>query len=252
MIFPTPTYLRRTGLARILAALFVCLAALSAKAQVGEPRHNLCLGVSGGVALNSVGFDPTIKQSQHVGPTVGVAMRYTSERYFKAFCALQVELNYTTLGWKENILNSSSQPLPDTYSRNMHYIQLPMLARLAWGREKRGLMGYVLAGPQIGWCIGETSKASTFTLNSEGNPDRPNDTYEQYSMPVEKKFDYGITAGLGAELTTKAGHFLIEGRYYYGLSDIYGNAKKDVFSRSNNGTIYAKLTYFIDVKKRGK
>ncbi len=252
MIFPIPTYPRHARFARLLAVAFLCLSALSARAQVGEERHNLCIGVTGGVALNSIGFDPTIKQSQHVGPTVGLAVRYTSERYFKAYCALQVELNYSSLGWKENILDSNSQPLPDTYSRNMHYIQLPMLARLAWGREKRGLMGYFLAGPQIGWCIGETTKASAFTLNAEGNPDRPNNTYEQYSMPVEKKFDYGITAGLGAELTTKVGHFLVEGRYYYGLSDIYGNAKKDVFSRSNNGTIYAKVTYFIDVKKKGK
>ena len=30
----------------------------------------------------------------------------------------------------------------------------------------------------------------------------------------------------------------------------YKNSKKDVFSRSNNGVIYAKLTYLFDVKKR--
>ena len=69
-------------------------------------------------------------------------------------------------------------------------------------------------------------------------------------MPIQNKFDYGITAGLGVELTSKVGHFLVEGRYYYGLSDIYKNSKKDVFSRSNNGVIYAKLTYLFDVKKR--
>ena len=51
------------------------------------------------------------------------------------------------------------------------------------------------------------------------------------------------------ELTTKAGHFLLEGRYYYGLSDIYKNSKKDTFSRSNNGTIIVKVTYLIDIKK---
>jgi hypothetical protein len=68
-------------------------------------------------------------------------------------------------------------------------------------------------------------------------------------MPIQKKFDYGITAGAGMELTTNIGHFLIEGRYYYGLSDIYKNSKKDVFSRSNNGAIVAKVTYLFDVKK---
>lgn len=234
------------------AIVVVALLAMFSKpmqAQVGEPRRNICIGVTSGVAMNKIGFDPTIKQNWHVGTTFGIVARFTSERYFKAFCALQLELNYTSLGWKENILDSQSQPLPDTYSRNQHYIQLPVLARLAWGREHRGLMGYFLAGPQVGYCFSEQTKASDFTINSEGNPDRPNGMYAQYSMPIDKKFDYGITAGLGMELTTKVGHFLLEGRYYYGLSDIYKNSKKDVFSRSNNGTIVAKLTYLFDVRK---
>ncbi len=236
----------------VLRSLLWCLLVITpfgAKAQVGEARNNICIGVTGGIAMNQIGFDPTIKQNWHMGPTLGVVARFTSEKYFAAYCALQLELNYSVQGWNENVLDSNSQPLPDTYRRDQHYIQLPVLARLAWGRETRGFMGYVLAGPQVGYCIGEKTTQSSFTLDSEGNPNRPNSTYAQYSMPIEKKFDYGITAGLGVELTTKVGHFLVEGRYYYGLSDIYKNSKKDVFSRSNNGTIYAKVTYLIDVKK---
>ena len=110
-------------------------------------------------------------------------------------------------------------------------------------------MGYVLAGPQLGYCLKENVSQSNFTLNADGNPDRPNGMYIQYGMPIQHKFDYGITAGAGIELTTKAGHFLLEGRYYYGLSDIYKNSKKDTFSRSNNGTIIVKVTYLIDIKK---
>lgn len=230
-------------------ALLLSLLPLTAQAQVGEPRHNIAIGLSGGLALNTVGFNPTVKQSMHLGPTFGLVARFTSERYFKAFCALQLEVNYASMGWTENILDANSNPLPDTYSRTQSYIQVPMLARLAWGREHRGLMGYFLAGPQVGYCIGEHTSQSAFTLNSEGHPDRPNGLYAQYSMPIERKFDYGITAGAGLELVTRAGHFLIEGRYYYGLSDIFNNSKKDVFARSNNGAIIAKVTYLIDVKK---
>lgn len=218
-------------------------------AQVGEPRRGIAVGVSGGVVMNRIGFDPTIKQNWHTGPAFGFVARFTSEKYFKSLCALQIELNYATLGWREKILNANSEPLPDTYERNQRYLQLPVLARMGWGRERRGLMGYVIAGPQVGFCLGESSKQSEFTMNSEGVPDRPNGMYAQYDMPIEKKFDYGITAGAGMELTTKIGHFLMEARYYYGLSDIYGNSKKDTFGRSNNGTIVAKLTYLIDIRK---
>ena len=41
----------------------------------------------------------------------------------------------------------------------------------------------------------------------------------------------------------------MEGRYYYGLGDIYNNSKKDVFSRSNHGTIIVKFTYLFDINK---
>lgn len=160
-----------------------------------------------------------------------------------------MELNYAQLGWNEDIMNSQSEPLPDTYKRKLTYIQLPMFARLGWGKEKRGLMFYILAGPQVGYCIGESSERSAhWTLNADGNPDRPNNMYEQYDMEIKNKIDYGIAAGLGLELNTKIGHFTLEGRYYYGLGDIFGNSKRDVFARSANGTIYAKIGYFITIK----
>lgn len=248
----SPKNPRRTPLpVRALAviALLFCTV-LHTSAQIGEQRHTVAVGFNGGVSMNTISFDPTIKQKQHIGPTFGVTLRLTSEKYFKTLCALQIEANYAQLGWNEDIYNSADEPLPDTYQRHLNYIQVPLLARLGWGRERRGLMGYLIAGPQIGFCIGEsTARSDQWTLNSEGNPDRPNSMYAQYDMPIEKKFDYGITAGLGLEVSTAIGHFMVDGRYYYGLSDIYGNSKKDVFSRSNNGTITVKLTYLFDLKK---
>lgn len=228
----------------------VLLSALPLHGQVGESRSAIAIGFNGGISMNTIGFDPTIKQNLLLGPTLGATFRITSEKYFKSLCSLQIELNFSQLGWKENVLNSKSEELPDTYQRKLDYIQLPFLARLAWGYEKKGAMFYVLAGPQIGYCLKEKSKRSdVWTVNSEGNPDRPNNMYAQYDMGIDNKFDYGITAGLGLEINTKIGHFLIDGRYYYGLSDVFNNGKKDVFSRSNNGTIIAKFTYLIDIKK---
>ena len=72
---------------RTLMWLLLCLVPALAQAQIGEARHNICIGVSGGMTMNRIGFDPTIKQSWHYGPTFGVVARFTSERYFKAFCA---------------------------------------------------------------------------------------------------------------------------------------------------------------------
>ena len=71
-----------------------------------------------------------------------------------------------------------------------------------------------------------------------------------YNMPVENKIDYGIAAAAGVEFSQPTlGHFLLEGRYYYGLGDIYGNSKRDYFSRSNFSNIVIKLTYLFDIAK---
>lgn len=235
---------------RAAALVLAMAAAFPLTAQVGEARHDFAIGFNGGMAMNTVSFDPTIKQSMHTGPTFGLTMRYTCEKYFTMVCAIQMEVNYARLGWKEDIMSYYDEPLPDRYQRHHHYIQVPVLARLGWGREERGMMGYLVAGPQIGYCFSETTEQSEeWTLTSTGVPNRPNNMYAQYSMPIERKLDYGITAGLGAELNTKAGHFMIEGRYYYGLSDLFGNSKKDTFSRSANGTIVAKVSYLFSISK---
>ena len=111
----------QSSVLRVCCLLAFCLTmAATVQAQVGERRDNIALGASGGVALNTIAFDPTIKQTMHVGYTAGVVARFTSEKYFKALCSLQLELNYTQLGWKENVLDAQSQPLPDTYRRDLH------------------------------------------------------------------------------------------------------------------------------------
>ena len=78
--------------------------------------------------------------------------------------------------------------------------------------------------------------------------DRANSTVRQYTMDVERKFDYGIAGGLGMEYSVPhLGHFLLEGRYYYGLGNIYNDSKRDYFGKSNNSTIMVKLTYLTDI-----
>ena len=67
-------------------------------------------------------------------------------------------------------------------------------------------------------------------------------------MAVQRKFDYGIVVGAGIELSMpKVGHFILEGRYYYGLGDIFDNSKSDFFGRSNFGQIVVKATYLFDI-----
>ena len=226
----------------ILYSSFFLIHYLSA--QVGEPRTDFAIGMNGGFVMNRMSFDPTIKQKMKNGMTIGFTGRYTCEKYFKMICAFQAEINYSQAGWKEKITSSD-----DTYQRTIHYIQMPLLAHLGFGRERGGVKGFLVIGPQLGFCIGETEKRggewSAYTLSK-----RLNGVTEQYDLKVQRKFEYGITGGLGIDVSTKKGHhFIVEGRYFYGLSDIFSNSKKDPFGRSANGTIFAKVAYLFDIKK---
>lgn len=216
--------------------LLISLLSLPLHAQIGEQRHNLAIGFSGGLNFSKVSFSPTVRQKNQSGITGGFTARYISERYFKMICGAQLEVNFSQQGWDEYY-----QDYPDLhYTRKMNYVEIPFLAHLAWGRE-RGMQFFIHAGPQIGFLINDSEQQSENWSNDFET--------EQHGKKIQNKFDYGITGGLGLELRTKAGNFLLEGRYYYALSDFYNTTKRDYFSRAANGVITAKLTYLFDLRK---
>ena len=123
------------------------------------------------------------------------------------------------------------------------------MARLGWGRERRGVQAFIQVGPQLGFVLSESTNTNIQPGYGTVNP-RSSSIVAQETMPVEKKFDYGITGGAGVELSLpKLGHFLVEARYYFGLGNIYGNSKQDYFGKSNNSTIIIKASYLFDIIK---
>lgn len=241
-----------------LIVLFLTLP-IAVSAQIGEHRNDLTIGVTGGYVMSNVRFTPKVPQGYHGGMTGGLAFRYVCEKYFKTIASVYAELNYSQLGWKEDILDRDNQPvingetgLAEAYSRTINYIQVPVMAHLAWGREYKGLSFFLNLGPQFGIYMSESTK-SNFDFDKRNTTDRASLVVAQDTMAVKNKFDYGIAVGLGAEYSIpKAGHILLEGRYYYGLGNLYGDTKRDFFGSSNFGNIVIKLTYLFDITKTKK
>ena len=255
----------------LLTALFTIHYSLfTATAQVGEYRTDFAVGFNGGYSMSSIAYVPKVPQGQLGGMTAGFSARYTCEKYFKSICAVVGEVNLTQMGWKEDILDFNDQPVvmhsDETqtlqYSRKMSYVQIPIFARLGWGRERKGLQFFFQVGPQIGFFLSEKTESNFDVRQTEFNPGPRNDPNPMYkytttrvsdvvaqdTMAVENTFDYGIAAGGGMEFShPKLGHFLVEGRYYYGLGNIYGSSKRDYFARSNFGNIIIKFTYLFDI-----
>ena len=227
-------------------------------AQIGEHRSDFAIGFNGGYMMSSVGFTPEVQQKQHGGLTGGFSMRYTCEKYFKTICSIYAEVNYAQAGWEEDILDMENNPVIITetqeamaYKRTINYIQVPIFAHLAWGRETRGLNIFVNAGPQFGLYLSDSQKTN-FSVEHMPATDnnRVSPVVAQDTMAVKNKLDYGIALGLGAEYSIpKVGHFLAEARYYYGLGNIYGASKRDYFGKSNYGQIVLKLSYLFDIAR---
>lgn len=237
-------------LRRLFFAASLAFCSLQTFAQIGEQRQNLAIGFSGGVNFNNATFQYKIKQQTMTGLTGGLTVRYISEKYFAMICGAQVELNYSQRGWSElfETTDANGQTIKDntrSYVRKMNYIDIPFLAHLAFGKDQ-GFQFFINAGPQIGFLLSEKESISP-------SLDQWNLTSTQqaiYTNKADNKFDYGITGGLGLELkTAKLGSFLIEGRYYFALSDFMNTTKKDYFSRAAHSTLTAKVTYLFDLKK---
>ncbi len=239
----------------ILIAL-LALTSLLAHAQIGEHRNTLAVGGGVGYNLSSIRFTPKVPQGMQGGINAGATVRYTVEKYFSTIASVQAELNYSQLGWKEDIRDMEDQPVingatgeAEKYSRTINYLQLPIMAHLAWGKETKGVNFFVNLGPQFGYYLSE-STSTNFELDQRNAADRANNIVAQDTMAVENKLDYGIAVGGGLEYShPKLGHFTLEARYCYGLGNIYGDTKRDYFGSSNSSTITIKLSWLVDILK---
>lgn len=217
----------------------LCIFSATANAQrTYEPRFYI--GGKAGVTFSTMAFTPSVKQSMTMGYTGGVAVRYTEEKYF----GLIAELKFEQRGWEEDFEGADF-----TYKRTLTYVQLPLLTHVYFGSDK--FKGFLNLGPSVGYMISSNITSNFDYMNPasvEGFPIE-NRYVEQMQMPIKNKFDYGILAGLGCELTVKKRHSLmLEARYYYGLGNIFSTKKKDTFSASRGNSIEVTLGYMFRIK----
>lgn len=71
----------------------------------------------------------------------------------------------------------------------------------------------------------------------------------QMKMDIKNRVDYGIVGGGGIEIRFHDRHSLmLEGRYYFGLGNIFPSAKKDEFSASRVTSVEISLAYMFRLK----
>ena len=219
----------------ILSLLVVCMA----HAQT-HYEGSISVGGKAGATLSRVNFNPTVQQTMLPGMTAGVMFRYIEEKNF----GLIAELNMTQRGWKENFEESEYN-----YSHRFTYLELPIMTHIFFGNQR--VKGFFNLGPELNVMLGDGISSNFDYQEAAGLDYFIQDTrhIEQMTLDINNRFDYGICAGAGMEINLNPKHsLLIEGRFYYGLTDVFPNHKTDIFSSSNSMTINLTLGYFYRLK----
>ena len=224
---------------RHFALILALLTTLLATAQV-HYQGTIAVGGKAGATFSRVNFNPSVEQTMLPGMTAGVMFRYIEEKNF----GLIAELNMTQRGWKEVFKDADYK-----YNHQFTYLELPIMTLIFFGNQR--VMGFFNLGPEINVMLGDGIKSNFAYQDAAGMDYFINDPrhIEQMTMKVKNRLDYGICAGAGMELNLNPKHsVLLEGRFYYGLTDVFPNHKTDTFSGSNSMTIMVTLGYFYRLK----
>ena len=226
-----------------ILVISISFISLSLFAQTKEFENQLYFGVGGGAYASSVDFVPSIPQNQKTDFFGGISAKYITQKNL----GLIVEANYSRRGWQEEYDEDSDF----SYQRTLNYIEVPFMTHIYFGNTTRFIINL---GPQISYLLSDTQDMSNALATDVAerkalDPDAPIGV--QYgSFDQLNKIDYGIIGGLGLEVQTGIGAFDLEGRYYFGLGDVFESrrSKEAYFGRSAHRIFEAKLTYYIKIK----
>lgn len=228
----------------LLLLLILGLSACYIQGQTKDFKPGWDIGVGFGPTFATVDFQTgknyerltTKNRQQFYG---GLAIRYISEKNL----GFILEVNYSQQGWEEDFKTEEVKDKQFFHSHQLNYLEVPFLTHIYFGNKVRFVFNL---GPKLSYLLSENEEMNDalkqYLANGEANSYT---VTHQYFRKADRKIDYAIMAGLGIELRTGIGNFMLEGRYTFGLGDIYNNSKADYFTRSANRVIGAKLTYYV-------
>lgn len=225
-----------------LGLLIFFAVSLPVRAQRDSFAGEFYFGAGGGALFTKIDFVPGITLAFKQGMHGGISAKYISQEHL----GLILEANYSQRGWKEEYDPSTGF----SYDRTLNYLEFPFMTHVYAGHKTRFIFN---VGPQISILLNDKELMSEALANDleqrrNNNPDaRIGMQYD--GMSKLKKIDYGLIAGIGMALKTGMGDFDLEGRYYFGLGDIFSSRRSDkaYFSRSAARVAEVRLTYYFRI-----
>lgn len=229
-----------------LIFIFLTLAVLTSDnlfAQSENFQGEFYIGAGAGPSFTRIDFLPSVPQAQKSGLSGGVAVKYISQKNL----GLVAEANYSQRGWEEEFDPESGF----SYNRTLNYLEIPFMTHVYFGNKTRFIIN---VGPQISFLLSDNqymsqALADDVEARREANPDL-RIGYQYNPISEMQRVDYGLIGGMGMEIQTGIGSFDLEGRYYFGLGDLFTSRRSEgaYFGRSAHRLIEGKLTYYIKIR----
>lgn len=208
----------------VLSAIVLFISNIKAQESF---QSSTSFGINSGVNLSRGSFNPSIKQNLYIANSTGFIFRHVSEPHI----GLQVEVNIGQKGWIEN------RDTVGNYTRRLQVIDIPAMAVFILGKKKLRLA--IAIGPYITY---RRKEKETFGFTDT--------TYfrDYYSKPLENKWEFGITGGLGIEVHTRIGIFALRGSFSHGLTNLFPlNVPEFYYEDSRLQVVHAGVFYMISL-----
>ena len=207
-------------------------------AQLQDERHNLSVK-SMEINLNSVSFTPA-STDNFIAPEFGrsqsvISLRNTS----KWFVVYREKSTFPSEDGRKSLKDGSN----NTYHRAMNLHRNPFISPSGTGKTKETVPGSSSTWVQVGFLLGKNLQRPSTWIPPTVRKELMNNTES-----CRPKIWLRNRRRKAVEIRTGIGHFLLEARYYFGLSDFYNNSKK-IISRSAQSYHWRTSDLFILIWK---
>lgn len=196
------------------------------------------IGAKGGYGMAMGRFYPLNAESPMAWNKYngGIAWKYYSDQ--QVVGGVSVELEYLMRGFRieEGIVSESTDYTIKT--RTVNSIVMPLIWQPHVYLAKRHIRLFINAGFTIIYNTGIGETYTRFTHSASGNVNTVTTPYKMQSAR-DNRWNYGICGGPGVGVLFGRWEVFVEGRYYFGMSDIIRNKTSYIFNEE--GTLRSEL-----------
>jgi len=191
------------------------------------------IGPSAGASMSTINLMPKLVDKLYTqGKTFGFTTRYISENHF----GFQIDLNYFEAGWKED-LSGLKKASEYSYARKLNFVEVPFLMHAYTGSETSRV--FLNVGPKFSYLLSESENIRDLSINNQ---------LRDHNKAVANPFQYGIVAGAGLEFHLMRSVLGLEGRYCYGLTNLFDDKiDSENFSSSSLQTISLNVYFLFEL-----